>query len=66
MKLLKQRSADSIHVVMGGIIPKADIPYLKRIGIKGVFGPNTDTREVVSFICELVSKKRIPEDSHVK
>ena len=65
MKLLKQRDAHSISVVIGGIIPKADIPILKRTGIKGVFGPNSDTREVISFIRELVSKKPIPEDSPV-
>jgi methylmalonyl-CoA mutase C-terminal domain/subunit len=58
LKLLKKRSADSIHVVVGGIIPKVDVPFLECIGIKGVFGPNTDTREVISFIQGLVGTGR--------
>jgi methylmalonyl-CoA mutase C-terminal domain/subunit len=61
VKLLKQRSADSICVLVGGIIPRADFPFLKGLGISGIFGPNSDTRDVISLIHELVGSKHDPE-----
>lgn len=47
---LKGRGVENVLVVVGGIIPKEDIPALERIGVRGVFGPGTDTRKVVEFI----------------
>ena len=37
-------------VVAGGIIPDVDVPSLKKIGIEGIFGPGTDTADIVNFI----------------
>ena len=37
-------------VLIGGIIPEADIPVLHKMGVKGVFGPGTLTKEIVEFI----------------
>src|SRR5512136_1759720 len=41
VKLLKQKKAEDIVVVGGGIIPDEDVPKLKDAGIKAVFGPGT-------------------------
>lgn len=51
MELLEENemAADTL-VVVGGIIPDVDIPVLNEIGIKGIFGPGTDTNEIVNFI----------------
>ena len=37
-------------VIAGGIIPDQDYENLKAIGIEGIFGPGTDTDEIVSYI----------------
>lgn len=37
-------------VICGGIIPDQDIPRLKKLGIKGVFGTGSSTEDVVAFI----------------
>src|SRR5437773_12191370 len=39
MELLKQKGLDDVLVLIGGIIPDADIPKLKMLGVKGVFLP---------------------------
>ncbi len=44
-----------VPLVGGGIIPDSDTDALVKIeGIAGIFGPGTDTREIVSFITKLV------------
>ncbi len=50
MALLKERRADDVLVVVGGIIPDADIPRLREIGIEGVFQPGTSMQSIVEFI----------------
>jgi len=47
---LKEKNADDITLIVGGIIPKDDIPALREMGVKGVFGPGTNTREIINFI----------------
>jgi len=37
-------------VLVGGTIPDADIPRLKEAGVAEVFGPGTDTRDVVTYL----------------
>jgi methylmalonyl-CoA mutase C-terminal domain/subunit len=50
IRLLKEKGVDDVPVVIGGIIPEADIPGLKAAGIAGVFLPGTSTQEIVDFI----------------
>ena len=56
MEILRERGADDILVLGGGIIPKPDIPLMEEAGISAIFGPGTDTRDVVSFIKENLKK----------
>jgi len=42
--------ADDVLLIAGGIIPDDDIPVLKAMGFRGVFGPGADTREIVDFV----------------
>jgi methylmalonyl-CoA mutase C-terminal domain/subunit len=50
MQMLEENNATHISLVVGGIIPKADVLELMRMGVKGVFGPGTSIHEVVDFI----------------
>src|SRR5580765_2805733 len=52
--LLRERGADDILVLVGGIIPNADVPTLKAAGVAGVFGPGTSTVDIIRFIRERV------------
>ncbi|RLG27772.1 methylmalonyl-CoA mutase [Methanosarcinales archaeon] len=50
MELLKEKGIEDVLVLGGGIIPDEDIPGLKACGIAEIFGPGTNTRDVISFI----------------
>lgn len=48
--LMKQKDLDDVVVFAGGIIPEEDVPALKKLGIKEIFGPGTPTQTVVDFV----------------
>lgn len=48
--LLRQEGVDDVLVLAGGTIPAEDVPLLRDAGVAAVFGPGTDTREVVRYI----------------
>jgi methylmalonyl-CoA mutase C-terminal domain/subunit len=50
IKLLKEKSAEDIMVLVGGIIPTDDIPKLKEAGVSEVFIPGTPIKEIVEYI----------------
>jgi methylmalonyl-CoA mutase C-terminal domain/subunit len=52
MDLLRENGLDDVLVVAGGIIPDEDVPTLREMGIKGVFGPGTPTDVIVDFVRE--------------
>ncbi len=55
-KLLKDSNMEDVLVVGGGVIPKEDIPALKKAGIAGVFGPGTPTDDIADFIRKNVKR----------
>ena len=55
--LMKQKGLDDVLVFAGGIIPEEDIPHLKRLGIKEIFGPGTTTETVVNFVKDNVQSR---------
>lgn len=55
-KLLKDRGADDILVIGGGVIPDDDIPFLKENGIAEVFTPGTPTSVAVDYIKNHVNR----------
>ena len=50
MDELKKRGLDDVLVWAGGIIPEADVPRLKELGIQAVFGPGSPTTETIEFL----------------
>jgi methylmalonyl-CoA mutase C-terminal domain/subunit len=46
---------NDVTVLIGGIIPEADIPALKKGGIAEVFLPGTTTQSIVDFIRQRVA-----------
>ncbi len=57
VELLREKGLDDVLVVGGGIIPKDDIPELKKAGVAEIFGPGTPTSEIVEFIKKNVRKR---------
>jgi methylmalonyl-CoA mutase, C-terminal domain len=52
LALLDERDARDIVVIGGGIIPEADIPLLKEMGVAEVFTPGASTTAIVSWVKE--------------
>ncbi len=54
-ELMKEENIEDIPVVIGGVIPKQDIPKLTELGIGGVFPGGTPFDEIVAGIQEISS-----------
>lgn len=50
IELLKEKGADDIVVIGGGIIPQEDIPKLQEAGVKAIFTPGTKIEETVAWV----------------
>jgi methylmalonyl-CoA mutase C-terminal domain/subunit len=55
LKIMKNEGLGEIPVVVGGVIPKQDIPRLNQLGIDGVFPGGTPFDEIVAGISEVVT-----------
>ena len=53
--LLKEKGADDIVLMAGGVIPEEDIPALKAAGIREVFTPGTSTETIVAWVRDNVT-----------
>jgi methylmalonyl-CoA mutase C-terminal domain/subunit len=58
MELLKKKKLSDVLVFAGGIIPQGDVPALKKLGIREVFGPGTSTSTLVEFVRKNSPKRR--------
>ncbi len=58
VRLLREQGADDVVVVVGGTIPKDDIPELKKLGVAEVFTPGSSVQAIVDFIRSAVAKRR--------
>jgi methylmalonyl-CoA mutase cobalamin-binding domain/chain len=50
IELLREKGLDHVGVLVGGIIPQADLPQLHEMGVAAVFGPGTPLNEIVEFL----------------
>lgn len=53
--LLRDQGASDMTVMVGGIIPEADIAPLEAAGAHAVFGPGTATEVIVRFIRDRIN-----------
>lgn len=54
--LLKEKGAEDIIIIAGGIIPEKDIPNLKKIGISEIFLPGSSTQDIGRWIKDNLQK----------
>ncbi len=53
LEMMKGEGIEEIPVVVGGVIPKQDIPKLNKLGIAGVFPGGTHFGQIVDSIREI-------------
>jgi methylmalonyl-CoA mutase C-terminal domain/subunit len=57
MTLLHERGLEQVSVILGGIIPDADIPQLSEMGIHAVFQPGRPMQDIVDYINRTVQPR---------
>jgi methylmalonyl-CoA mutase len=54
---LREQSARDITVVLGGVIPPKDYPYLREQGVGAVFGPGTPIPKAAGEVLDAIRAK---------
>jgi methylmalonyl-CoA mutase C-terminal domain/subunit len=57
VKKMEEKKIEDILLVVGGVIPKRDIPLLQQIGINGIFPGGTPFDESIQWIKEHVNPR---------
>ena len=55
---LKAQGADNVIVICGGVIPQQDYDFLKKAGVKAIFGPGTNIPAAAQDILALIRQSR--------
>ncbi|MDQ0404242.1 cobalamin B12-binding domain-containing protein [Streptomyces sp. NBC_01723] len=55
LRLLDEAGARDITVFGGGIIPEADIPALREMGVAALFTPGSPTRSIAAWVTRNVA-----------
>jgi methylmalonyl-CoA mutase C-terminal domain/subunit len=58
LELMKERKMSDVLLCGGGIIPPDDAAELAKQGVGRLFGPGTDTREIVKYLNEEIPRRR--------
>ena len=58
IKALEERDAGDILVICGGVIPQQDYEFLKKAGVKAIFGPGTNIPDAAQDILKLIGAAR--------
>ena len=58
LELLRAEGLNDVLVLIGGIIPDDDVPALLEMGVSGVFGPGTNTQDIVQHITAKLGARR--------
>lgn len=59
INLLRKKTNKKFLIVAGGIIPEDDKKILLKKGVAAIFGPGTNTQEIVKFINEEMKKFKL-------
>lgn len=53
LELIQSQGQKDVGIVLGGIIPDEDVARLKELGVAEVFGPGTNTQDIIRTVFEL-------------
>ena len=63
-KLIRDKGADDILLVGGGIIPDDDKPRLEKLGITGNYGPGTPLKTIIEHVEKVVRQRDSKKPRH--
>src|SRR3954467_14832935 len=50
LEMMRQAGLEDVGLLVGGIIPEADVPKLIQLGVARVFGPGTVIHDIAEFL----------------
>jgi methylmalonyl-CoA mutase C-terminal domain/subunit len=50
MQLLKEKGLHDVQVVLGGIIPDADVEEMRKLGVAAIFQPGASLQSIIDFL----------------
>ncbi len=59
IRLLKEKGMGDVPVIGGGIIPDEDMAGLKKAGVKALFTPGAETKDVIGWIHENIKPRKL-------
>jgi len=54
-EVMNANELGDVPIILGGIIPDEDKPALELLGVKGIFGPGTNTESIVERINNILN-----------
>jgi methylmalonyl-CoA mutase C-terminal domain/subunit len=57
LELLKEQGQEDVKILLGGIIPDEDLPKLEALGVTAIFGPGTNTQDIIRTVNEMIQTK---------
>jgi len=60
IEILKQKQAEDIIVICGGVIPEQDYEEMLAGGVSAIFGPGTNILHAVEEVLEIIQQHRHP------
>jgi len=52
LNLLKEKGLGDLPVLVGGVMPKEDVPKLKKMGVREIFRADTPMEDIITYIEE--------------
>jgi methylmalonyl-CoA mutase, C-terminal domain len=62
LALLKAQGADGILLFGGGVMPEQDMDALAAEGVGRIFGPGTDTRDILKYLDAEIPRRRAAQE----
>jgi methylmalonyl-CoA mutase C-terminal domain/subunit len=56
MKLLKEKGMEDVMVLVGGLIPDEDVDWLKKEGVREIFGAGSDLNQLIELVSTAARK----------
>ncbi len=53
--VMNEHGLNDMPLMIGGIIPDDDKAALTQLGVQGIFGPGTNTEDIIKFIRDLIA-----------
>lgn len=62
LKLIKENEMEDVLLTGGGIIPEEDMKKLKSMGVGKLFGPGTNTQDIIQYIKDWYKEKAVTSE----